>query len=50
MIEKQKFIIILKVLSFDVFWDDQSVEGQVNYFTLNFFLADDTVEVKEVRK
>jgi hypothetical protein len=40
----------LKVLSFDVFWDDRSVEGQVNYYTLNFFLADDTVEVKELRK
>lgn len=39
-----------KVLSFDILWNDDSVEGQTNYFVLNFFLADDTVEVKEVRK
>lgn len=28
-------------------WDDQSLEGSINYFTLNFFLADETIEVKE---
>lgn len=38
------------MLSFDIIWDDQSIEGQVNYYTLNYYLADDTVEVKEVRK
>jgi hypothetical protein len=26
------------------------LEGGSNYFTLNFFLADSTVEIKEVRK
>eukprot|EP01017_Pseudomicrothorax_dubius_P044864 TRINITY_DN7644_c0_g1_i2.p1 TRINITY_DN7644_c0_g1~~TRINITY_DN7644_c0_g1_i2.p1 ORF type:complete len:663 (+),score=197.49 TRINITY_DN7644_c0_g1_i2:178-1989(+) len=36
-----------KTLSFDVVWDDRTPEGAVNYFTLNYFLSDDTVEVKE---
>jgi hypothetical protein len=30
-------------------WDDQSLEGDINFFTLNFFLADNTVDIKEVR-
>jgi len=30
-------------------WDDTSLEGDINFFTLNFFLADDTVDIKEVR-
>ncbi|CAD8082150.1 unnamed protein product [Paramecium primaurelia] len=39
-----------KVLSFDIIWDDASIEGQLNYYTLNYYLADETCEVKEVRK
>ena len=31
-------------------WHDTSLEGDLNFFTLNFFLADNTVDVKEVRK
>eukprot|EP01016_Furgasonia_blochmanni_P036317 TRINITY_DN4137_c0_g1_i8.p1 TRINITY_DN4137_c0_g1~~TRINITY_DN4137_c0_g1_i8.p1 ORF type:complete len:651 (+),score=231.66 TRINITY_DN4137_c0_g1_i8:95-2047(+) len=39
-----------KVLSFDVYWDDNSLEGTRNFYKLNFFLADNTVEVKETIK
>eukprot|EP01015_Nassula_variabilis_P010660 TRINITY_DN1860_c0_g1_i4.p1 TRINITY_DN1860_c0_g1~~TRINITY_DN1860_c0_g1_i4.p1 ORF type:complete len:571 (+),score=145.12 TRINITY_DN1860_c0_g1_i4:66-1778(+) len=39
-----------KVLSFDIFWDDLSLEGGRNFFKLNYFLADNTVEVKEMNK
>lgn len=35
------------VLSFNIAWDDQTLEGQVNYYVLNYFLADDTIEIKE---
>jgi hypothetical protein len=38
-----------KVLSFKVLWPDNTLEGGVNHFQLNYFLADDTVEVKEIR-
>jgi hypothetical protein len=38
-----------KVLSFKLLWNDTTLEGGFNYFTLNYFLADDTVEVKELR-
>lgn len=38
-----------KVLSFKVLWYDPTLEGGYNYFTLNYFLADSTVEVKELR-
>jgi hypothetical protein len=38
-----------KVLSFKLLWQDSKYEGGFNYFTLNFFLADSAVEVKEVR-
>jgi hypothetical protein len=31
-------------------WNDTSLEGGLNLFTLNYFLADDTVEIKEIRK
>ena len=33
-----------KVLSFDIIWDDRTLEGSLNSFKLNFFLADDTVK------
>jgi len=39
-----------KVLSFSVFWQDNTLEGGLNYYILNFFLADDTMEVKEIRR
>jgi hypothetical protein len=39
-----------KVLSFRILWNDTSLEGGQNYYTLNFFLADDTIEVKELNK
>ena len=30
-------------------WKDKSLEGDINFYTLNYFLADSTVDVKEVR-
>jgi hypothetical protein len=39
-----------KVLQFDIVWDDRSLEGGLKFFKLNFFLADDTVEVKESKE
>jgi len=30
-------------------WEDKSLEGDVNFYTLNFFLADGNVDVKEVK-
>ena len=38
-----------KVLSFRLLWNDNTLEGGFNYFTLNYFLSDDNVEVKELR-
>ena len=35
-----------KVLSFKILWYDDTLEGGKNYFTLNYFLANSTVEVK----
>jgi EF-hand domain-containing protein 1 len=39
-----------KVLSFAIMWSDYSYDGGDKYFRLNFFLSDNTVEVKEVNK
>ena len=39
-----------KVLSFDTVWNDATLEGGLKFYTVNFFLADDTVEVKEVNE
>lgn len=39
-----------KVLCFDIMWNDTTLCGGINYYKLNYFLADDTVEVKEIRK
>jgi len=36
-------------LSFELVWNDTSLEGGLNFFKMNFFLADDTIEVKEVK-
>jgi hypothetical protein len=38
-----------KVLSFGVMWEDTTLEGAINLYTMNYFLADDTIEVKEIR-
>lgn len=39
-----------KVLSFSSLWEDNSYDGGDKHFTLNFFLADNTVEVKEIQE
>ena len=36
-----------KVLSFDAVWEDKSPFGDMNFYKINYFLADDKVEVKE---
>jgi hypothetical protein len=38
-----------KVLSFRVLWDDVTYDGGEKFYTLNYFLADSTMEVKEIR-
>lgn len=38
------------VLSFDIIWDDRTLEGGLNAYTLNFFLADDTVKLKIINR
>lgn len=37
-----------KVLSFDAIWNDTSFGGSLNKYKVNFYLADDKVEVVEV--
>jgi EF-hand domain-containing protein 1 len=39
-----------QVLSFAIMWSDNTYDGGDKFFRLNFFLADDTVEVKEINK
>jgi len=38
-----------KVLSFTVLWNDGSYGGWEKQYTLNFFISDNTIEVKELR-
>lgn len=38
-----------KVLSFKVLWNDSSYDGGEKQYVLNFFLADQTMEVKEIK-
>lgn len=38
-----------RILSFHVLWQDGAYEGEKKFYTLNFFLSDNTVEVKEIR-
>ena len=38
-----------KVLSFRILWDDRSYDGGEKYYILNFFLSDQSCEVKEVK-
>lgn len=37
-----------RVLSFSILWEDNSYDGGDKYYTLNFFLSDNSVEVKEI--
>lgn len=37
-----------KVLSFSIFWDDQTYDGGVKYYTLNYFLSNNSCEIKEI--
>lgn len=37
-----------KVLSFKIKWDDNSYDGGEKFYTLNYFLSDNSVEVKEI--
>jgi len=39
-----------RVLSFAIQWMDNSYDGGDKYYRLNYFLSDNTVEVKEVIK
>ena len=39
-----------KVLSFDAIWNDTSFAGGINEFKINYYLADDKVEIKEIHK
>lgn len=38
-----------KVLSFRVLWNDTSYDGGEKQYTLNYFLSDNTMEVKEIK-
>ena len=37
-----------KVLSYSILWEDRSYDGGDKYYTLNYFLSDGSVEVKEI--
>lgn len=37
-----------RVLRFQILWDDTSYDGGEKFYTLNFFLSDNSVEVKEI--
>lgn len=39
-----------RVLSFAIIWADNTYDGGDKYFRLNFFLSDNTIEVKECNK
>ena len=39
-----------KVLSFSIVWEDRSYDGGDKFYTLNFFLADNSIEVKEINQ
>lgn len=36
------------LLSFDAIWEDTSFAGGTNHYKINYYLSDDSVEVKEV--
>lgn len=37
-----------KVLNFDVVWNDTSFSGGLNRYKMNYYLADDKIEIKEL--
>lgn len=39
-----------RVLSFYILWEDNSYDGGDKYYVLNFFLSDQSVEVKEINE
>ena len=39
-----------KVLSFRILWQDVSYDGGDKFYTLNFFLSDNSIEVKEINE
>ena len=39
-----------KVLSFRILWEDGSYDGGDKFYTLNFFLSDSSIEVKEINQ
>jgi hypothetical protein len=39
-----------RVLSYSVLWEDRSYDGGDKLYTLNFFLSDNSVEVKEINE
>ncbi len=39
-----------KVLSYSILWEDKSYDGGDKTYTLNFFLSDNSVEVKEINE
>ena len=39
-----------KVLSFSIIWEDKSYDGGDKNYSLNFFLSDNSVEVKEINE
>jgi hypothetical protein len=39
-----------KVLSFAIMWQDNSYDGGDKFYRLNYFLSDNSVEVKEIIK
>ena len=39
-----------QVLSFNILWEDTSYDGGDKHYILNFFLSDQSVEVKEINE
>lgn len=37
-----------KVLSFDAIWRDENFDNEINHYKINYYLAGDQVEVKEM--
>ena len=39
-----------KVLSFNILWEDRSYDGGDKHYILNYFLSDNSIEVKEINQ
>lgn len=39
-----------RVLSFNILWEDTSYDGGDKYYVLNYFLSDNSMEVKEINE